>query len=784
MKKYSVYSLLALGVVALSGCQDEEIVKPVNPAVTGEEITFGSSLYDAETRTEYGMDPVNGAYPVYWEEGDQISIYCPQSNNTQRVFYSVTPQDPAKQYEVEGVSVPGDRSKSEAVTKLDENKPGLQWGAEEEHRFSAFYPADKILSSEQGVITAEIPVEQAPVRWETTPNGTGMTYTGIANTDYAFMWAYNVHNKSDGGDVALKFRPWVTILDVEINGPQDDRAVKMSSVQLRSLRGETLTGKFTVDFKDVEKDPTDPTLYPTYAEVDQGDAVRNQITIQLYDQSLNNGQGDFITLRKGDKIVVRFYLLPKDVNYDTSGEGRNDLQIRVAPFNSAVLTRTLNAQEGTVTGGILAHKVNKVILPPVSNAGPNYWMSSLDPKIYVTELSLPGSKMSYQTEANGANLHYQNLSISEQVKNGIRAFQFQTASRRAADGGSFGGILGNAWDEDEIDLHLVQTVAGNVTDTEFKTVVSEIAAGLKEAEAEGRTNEYAFILLTMAESVCQEYVYRTPGDGLLYPYDDHTVSGKEAWMDAIKEDFAEMAADDNTYRLYTGEITPETTIEDVAGHIIVKVNYNDDVMAARLSETDRVPAMFAQWGIRRGDGEDFNETSAYAVNAMRWGTSNNVSAGSLKWFYHEATPVGFNKDTGGDYGEPSDVKIGNIENMWERSISYYNSNTQQNMWFLNDLGGSYVNGGEYSSGETQKGVDDWTAYIGPYATSLLQKRNADATLGIVLMNYADPNNQYSGNLIQTIINNNFNFQLRKKGDASSQQFNATYTNGGNAIGWD
>ena len=784
MKKYSVYSLLALGVVALSGCQDEEIVKPVNPAKTGEEITFGSSLYDAETRTEYGMDPVNGAYPVYWKEGDKISIYCPQSNNTQRVFYSVTPQDPNKQYEVEGVRVPGDRSKSEAVTKLDENKPGLQWGAEEVHEFSAFYPADKILSSEQGVITAEIPVEQAPVRWETTPNGTGTTYTGIANTDYAFMWAFNVHEKSKGGDVALKFRPWVTILDVEINGPEDNREVKMSSVQLRSLSGETLTGKFTVDFKDVEKDPTNPKLYPTYAEVDQGDAVRNQITIQLYDQSLNNGQGDFITLRKGDKIVVRFYLLPKDVNYDTSGEGRNDLQIRVAPFNSAVLTRTLNAQGGTVTGGILAHKVNKVILPPVSNAGPNYWMSSLDPKIYVTELSLPGSKMSYQTEANGANLHYQNLSISEQVKNGIRAFQFQTASRRAADGGS---SRINAWDENEINLHLVQTVAGNVTDTEFKKVVSEIAAGLKEAEAKGRTNEYAFILLTMAESECQEYHYRVPSGTTIIGttrYEYFTVSGKEAWMDAIKEDFAEMAADGNTYRLYTGEITPKTTIEDVAGHIIVKVNYNDDVMANRLSDTDRVPAMFAQWGIREDvEDLDFNETSAYAVNAMRWGTSYKASAGSLKWFYHEATPVGHNNTSGGEYGETSVVKINNIRNMWERSISYYNSNTPQNMWFLNDLGGSYVNG-DYGSGETQSGVDDWTAYIGPFATQLLQNRDADATLGIVLMNYADPNNQYSGNLIQTIINNNFNFQLRKKGDASSQQFNATYTNGGNAIGWD
>lgn len=760
MKKYSVYSLLALGVVALSGCQDEEIVKPVNPAVTGEEITFGSSLYDAETRTEYGMDPVNGAYPVYWEEGDQISIYCPQSNNTQRVFYSVKPQDPNKQYEVsEGVTAPGDKSKSESVTKLYEDEPGLQWGAEEVHEFSAFYPANKILNSEQGVITAEIPVEQAPVRWETTPNGIGTTYTGIANTDYAFMWAFNVHEKSKGGDVALKFRPWVTILDVEINGPEDDREVKMSSVQLRSLSGETLTGRFTVDFKDVEKDPTNTSLYPTYAEVDQGAAVRNQITIQLYD----NDQGDFITLRKGDKIVVRFYLLPKDVNYDTSGEGRNDLEIRVAPFNSAVLTRTLNAQNGTVHGGILAHKVNKVILPPVSNKGPNYWMSSLDPNIYVTELSLPGSKMSYQTAENVSGrdaVYYQDLSIADQVTNGIRAFQIQTASSNEKDW----------WDSgDASNQVLYMTVAGNKTSTRFKEIVEKIATGLKTAEAAGKNQEYAFILLTASLSQCDDYG----------PLGNRT-AGKLAWMDAIRNDLAEMATAPDTYRLYTSEITPATTIDDVKGHIIIKVNYNDDDMGNHLNETDQIPAMFAKWGVFDDVETPFTETEAYAINSMRWGTSHNVNNGALQWFYHEATSVGYNNN-GGE--ETYAQKIGNIEDMWNRSVGYYNSNSDNSMWFLNDLGGCYVNG-IYSSGESQDGVSAWTQEVGPYATRLLQNRTEDATLGIVLINYANPENQYSGNLIQTIINNNFNFQLRTKPNASSQQFNATYTNGGNAIGWD
>ena len=758
----------SLACLLMAACQDTFKETPVEPAVTGDEITFGSSLTDIQTRTVYGDEPINGAYPVSWEDGDQISVYCPEAAQGKIVKYRITPDQ-------------NEPSRSAAVTKIKADEAGLQWGQAETHHFSAFYPGDRILESVEGKLRATIPVTQDPVEWKSESNGVGTTYTGVANTDYAFMWAYNTHDKSNGRDVALNFKPWVTILDVEINGPANaGESIKMSSVQLRSLSGETLNGEFLIDFNSVEDNAES---YPTYEEYGNPHATRSQISIQLYANEINGvAFNDFITLNHGDKIVVRFYLLPKDVNYDTggSGEGRSDLQIRVTPYNSAVLTRTLNAQAGTQHGGILAHKVNKVILPSVTKAGFNYWMSSLDPGIFVTELSLPGSKMSYQTEENGANVPYQTSSIAEQFKNGIRAFQLQTASLREGSGGT----ALDYWDEDEINLRLIQTVAGKATTTNFKTVVAEIANGLKAAEGAHKTNEYAFILLTMSEGACEEYHYRVQtGSFLGIPtYDYFTVSGKRAWMDAIKEDLAEMAADDETYRLYTGEITPYTTIDDVKGHIIIKVNYNDNDMANRLSDSDRIPAMFSQWGLRE-DVEDFNETSAYAVNAMRWGTSNNADAGSLQWFYHEATNVGYNNTSGGDYGESSDVKIANIEDMWNRSINYYKDNDDHKMWFLNDLGGSYVNT-PYSSGESKAGVEAWTQYVGPYATNLLQNRTEDATLGIVLMNYADPNNAYSGNLIQTIINNNFNFQLRTDGSYQAESYNATYSNGGNAIGWE
>ena len=682
MKKIVYYSLCAVALAALSSCQEDIVEEAVIPAQTGDEITFGSELDEQLTKTIYGpLSADKTRYPVEWEDGDHISIYCPEAAQTKIVKYKITPN-------------PSNPSTSSAVTKVNPDEAGLQWGDAPTHHFSAFYPGDRILGSVEGKLRAEIPVRQEPVRWEKEKNTAGgTTYTGVANTDYAFMWAYGKHDKSNGGDVALTFKPWVTILDVEINGPaKAGESIKMSSVQIRSLSGETLNGEFLLDFNPVEDNESN---YPTYEESGNPNATRSQISIQLYDDDWDNNdgtKGNFITLEHGDKIVVRFYLLPKDTNYDTSGgEGRNDLQIRVTPFNSAVLTRTLNAQEGTVHGGILAHKVNKVILPSVSQTGPNYWMSSLDPNIYVTELSLPGSRMSSLTEANGASTIYQDQTISEQFTNGVRAFYFQTAYDN--DGGL--GVIR------PVDYNLYLAVDGRRLNTYIKYIADELAI----AERNGKTNEFAFVLLSWS-----------------------SISGagnSRDWMTAVEEELKEMG-DNSQYRLYTDEITPNTTIDDVKGKIIIKVNYNDQDMGNNLGENADVPAMFALWGVPSGEsGDDFYRPDG---NDLRWGTSNSEATATMKWVYQEATTVG----PGGQISLAN--KKNYIRQMFESSVEAYQNNDEHNMWFMNDCGGSFVGNvtgdyinGKYGRDENTDGAVDLAHEMGIYVTNLLQSRTEDAT---------------------------------------------------------
>ena len=109
-------------MIAFSGCQDDIVDNPVVPAQTGEEIMFGSELTNIGTRTIYGDNPVDGAYPVYWEDGDQVAIYCPQAAQGKLVNYK---------------SYTGNRQCFSFIcsTKVNTDEAGLQWGTEEVHKF-------------------------------------------------------------------------------------------------------------------------------------------------------------------------------------------------------------------------------------------------------------------------------------------------------------------------------------------------------------------------------------------------------------------------------------------------------------------------------------------------------------------------------------------------------------------------------------------------------------------------------------------------------------------------
>lgn len=745
----------AVFAAGLSGCTNDGLEDNTvkNPVQTGDEIIFGSRLSgDAETRTVYG-DRSDTGVPVYWEAdgSDQIAIFCLQSSAPANhlVDYKVMPvmngEDPT--------------ATAESVVKVNAAEAGLQWGDRNTlHNFYAFYPASAVKGTAEenatGMITANIPVTQQVQEWregtmETTdPAFKGKkTYFGLPNMDYAYMYAYTQVDPSkidEKTPVNLAFKNLVTVLDITVQGPESGTAT-ITNINVSAVEGEQpiLTGDFTCNIRAAQDTEG---ITATCAPVGSFSEARSTISIPCYDKK----DGRFIQLNPGELLNVKAYIIPQDVNNTVT---RQTLQITVSVLNGAACKKTLN------TAAVTPHKINRVILPKLRVGGTNYWMSSLDPDIYVSELSIPGSKFSVLTETNTQGLRnphvYQNATIKQQFEDGVRAFIFQTATTSQSLGARYKGFY-VVCEEQSKEVKLLSDA------------ISEIASYLQECETNGKMNEFAFIMLTY-----------TSGD-VPWLENPNGYSNGQFWIAKLRDEVNVIASNPDN-RIYTGEITPNTTIDDVKGKIILKANYNDADMISRY--TGSAPIMFTYWGSAYGPAgyQDANEGMPMDWGAPVWYEN---SPGNLRWYYQEVTTVGNGQEA------TTAEKKQYITKLFEESVDAYKNDTSHKTWFMNDLGGRYTDTGDING--RSNGVIALTEDMNSLGVSELQNRTENAGLGLIYMNFADMDAESGAKyksdwLIQTVIDNNFKFALRKAGGTSgttATNYDAGYSNGGNAIGWD
>ena len=734
-------SLFLLGIALaafLGSCTDDSISdgKKVieNPVQPGDEIVFGSSVSDEEgTRTVYGERTQTGI-PVYWESEDQVAIFCLQSSQ---------PADHLVNYTIEPQSE--DPTHSASVTKVDPEAAGLQWGSEDEHRFYAFYPASAVKGSDEedqtGKITANIPVTQQPASWEEGELNGVKTYFGLPNMDYAYMYAYTSQKKSEtpvGTPIDLQFKNLVTVLDITVQGPESGEPITVSNINVTAVDGKNiiLTGDFTCNIRGAQDNSDEVTAECEAAGNLQ--EVRNNVSIPCY----NRQTDEFIKLGPNEQLNVKAYIIPDDDESHTIKS--RQLQITVATLNGAAKRKVLQ------TADVVPHKINRVLLPHLEAGGTNYWMSNLDPRIYVTELSLPGSKMSLLTQENNANIVYQSTTIDQQLNDGVRAFIFQT--QRDGHG------------------TLYLTANGNRINTTLSQGLRQIASFLDTAEQEGK-RESAFVLVTY-----------NSGEG-----------SQNDWMRSLQSTINDCASN-SQYRIFNGTLSPNTTLGDVANKIIVKYNYNDDEM---ISGVGTAPMLYTQWLTHYVEGG----------LDMPWNDPNGGK--SFTWLYQEVTSVldeDRNRcDATGTWGQVDPYsceatktqKETYVREIFEKSVDAYKNNSAHDIWFMNDLGGYYgycTNNrhGTVLNHNHEEVIDvlGLTQDMNQLGVQLLQERTENAGLGLVYMNFANRNDDgqsyRSDWLIQTVIDNNFKFQLRMAGSADdgTRTYDATYNNGGNAIGWD
>lgn len=786
MKKVYFYFGIALAAF-LSSCTDDSLNNGVkNPVHTGDEILFGSTLSDnadmiegtAESRTVYGDRTPTGV-PVYWEKDgtDTIAIYCLQSSQPANhlVRYKVVPELDAE----------GNPTETAAnVTKVNTAEAGLQWGnPDTEHRFYAFYPASAVKGSTEenttGQITANLPVTQQVQEWRTVEAGAEgsiqgkKTYFGLPNMDYAYMYAYNAVTPSqvkDGSLIDLHFKNLVTVLDITVQGPQSGTAT-ITNINVDAIEGETpiLTGDFTCNIRNASTGTGDG-ITATCTPVGSFNEERGRISIPCYDKKT----GQFIQLGPDELLNVKAYIIPQDLENTVH---QHTLRITVSMLNGAPCRKTLNQADVT------PHKINRVILPKLEVGGTNYWMSSLDPDIYVSELSIPGSKFSVLTKENNAGYVYQNATIQQQFTDGVRAFILQTAT--------IGANTDNNSSEPNRDNEFTYDgfyVVSETKDNKIKTLaesLKEIASYLA-ACPEGKQNEFAVVMLTFAFG---DYDYGAGYDGWItgWHWIRQPENQEQFWITKLRDEINAIKGDPQ-YRIYTGEITPNTTIADVAGKIILKANYNTENMINSYGDTT-APVMFTYWGGPYGPKNSDNVTyyqDTYDGMPMDWGVPKWYlnSQGDLRWYYQEVTTVG----NGAEASVSDKNKF--VSTLFQKSVDLYKNDTSHKTWFMNDLGGRYTDSGNI--GNRENGMTALAEDMNQKGVEELQDRAENAGLGLVFMNFADKQSdsgaKYKSDwLIQTLIDNNFKFALRKKEASATdatRTYNSSYKAGGNAIGWD
>ena len=728
--RLKIFNVFAASLLVLGSCTDEEYIG--TPIQTGDEIIFGTSTpNEVKTRTIYGTPVDNGDgtgyFPVYWEQDDEIAIYCPQAAQpaTKLVHYTITPNS-------------SNPSTSDAVTRVGD--VGLQWGDKnEEHRFYGFYPATAVKGTEtDGHITAEIPVLQNVVRWEDNGKtvGQGKVYNGIPDTKLAYMFAYNAINPSDltaeNPNVPLVFKPLVTILEVQVNGPSSGNPVKVTNINVTASDGSALAGNFDCYISDQSGDCT---------PLEDG-TVTNRVSVSCYD----NSNDQFIELGVGDKLNVKLFLIPNtDHNID-----KGSLKVTVSTLNGAARTKTLQ------TADIVAQRVNRVSLPALdSNTDTNYWMSNLDKNIYFSELSIPGSFMAAGTEDNRGFLRptyyrYQNASLTQQFKDGIRFFNFQ------------------------LDYNNNVYYAGQSGDVNLTNAYNEIKGAVDRAKAD----------LDVKGRECLDFAviqvnYKQTGGNILE-------SGrKKAWIRNVSNQIDTWVNENNAVVNPTADLT----LGDLKGKVVFIIRYIAGDMTDEMSGKSDINAVYLNWP---GEEKKVREIG------IQYGNPNNA-AGELMFIHQDISDVtALNGSFGGDY-EPGDgntytrstpaEKWAIVKELFDRSVTDYNSNKSLTVpmknWYYNNLGGFCRVENDGVGGNTM----DWTNYIHPLAIEELQSRTQNASLGLIMMNFADKQSgsgvDYGSDiLIQTIIDNNFKFALRKKSSTTTTNYNAAYNRGGNAIGWD
>ena len=749
----SVLCLAGLALI-LGSCVKEEL-KQVTPA-PGKEVRFSGNLgNNSTTRTVYGEETATGI-KVNWKNGDKVLVYGTNC---------VSGRDCAE-YKVTNADADGNEVLQNFANSLDKTGEfGVQWGMDgtEKCDFYSVYPS--VNNGHSTSITPSSDGRGVTVRAHIRPsqfcvfnaNSNATAYSGTPYDEKytdgtmpdAFMYAVTPDQDNGTEVVNLRYTPFSTVLKFHFAGfttslDLTSPYIYLQKVILTAPDGVTVAGNFDVTIGKNGKVTSHPV----------GDSEASNV-IEV--NTILPG-GSYVRLGKNMPIDFSIFTIPQD-GLSLSETWNVVMQTNAGNFRYKLKPSTSSTNNTGKNANLVAGQVHKLNIPILTvtqdiTLNPADWMTQIPRNVYLSELSLPGSWYSVLEEYQGTGVN-----IATQYAAGVRAFNLDCRLTKETSSSS------------TLRLVCAGTDGVGTAGTDYNNGVL-VLDKMKEIGnlIANHQEEYVVVVLTVAEKP----MTRKPFIGATKVYG--TVDPKQV-LNAI----ATMLKDPSLASyIYDKPITPNTTVYDVLGKIIVKVNTNTSNF--RADTYDNIPnAMVSLASMAGGAGyTDYTDITAGVFNSMQVDTIyNNKEASGLKFYYHQAQKT----YASGSTSSPNlDERHAAIDDITAQSRTIYENNLH-NAWFQIGIGGYNAND------DTDKLTiaSNLNSYLLTKVQNKLlsQEGLAPSPVGIVLMNYCTGNST-NGNgaaLVKAILEMNTMFRLNRD-PAKPEWPNQTNVEGGGGSGGD
>ena len=717
MKTYRFYIMTLALTFLFAGCSEDELTKGPGAQV-GDDVQFGLSLSNLDTRTVYGEETSTG-FPIYWVNGDKVRVASPQCLSGRN----------SAEYEI---AVDG-TTQNYATSMTKTGDAGVQWGNAATADFYSIYPSSASTSLEvsgNNTVTTTLHVDATQfASTSTKKNGTSeYFYAQPAEMGNVVMYAKAAGVES-GKTVELHYTPFSTVLEFEINASNEVVAGKQTKITIQSLTltaptGTTIAGDFDFTF------PASADASPSIKAATGGS---NTITMHF----LDNNQ--YTTVLSTTKTTLKAKMCLMPISGVTSIAGWT------VAVNTSAGTFTKTIKDSDLTGkntALAPGQVHKIKLPKLNYASQE-WVYSLDSwiptlpdytNIYLSELSLPGAWYAGSDEAYQATSN-----ITTLWNAGVRAFavECRTSSGQWNGTPEYLCISGTGR---KVSLADWYTGGTNIT---------TVLGGIKTALA-NHTDEYAVLVLSYADG----------GEG------GHRDTDHAYFLEGVAN-----ALSGYSDIVYSGPITKNTTIDQVKGKLIVKVNVDKNLTLGNYTAANALisynpfllqistdASTFAHpyysdmyWS----NWADANKTCAQVGTLT--GISDAEAASKFIWVFSSANRTqadGGTNTTVPTYQNRKDA----LGAMMDFSKTVYDK-SHHNVWFYFNCGGTQAT----SSTSKNPSPTTFASTMNSWLLSTINAKTDPSPLGIVMFNQCT-NTDYNGPaIVDAIIKMNSKFYLKHAG---------------------